>query len=512
MTPELLARALQEFLAEARSGVVIEDSQIIFDLESAQYSISSERGKCLLHLWSEERNAVREVLDSELKNGDLQVTVRSFAQARPHKLEICRDRDRRTPSVKKAARTQYARVLQRVLQKEFPAWTLDKGKLSTSMDLEQSFSPVYARGLLRRGRSAIAVMGVNRQETQGPVDAALTFGLLWLEACRHREAGRTLVEGLRLYVPPRSSTTLQVRMAHLNREIAKFQICEFEERDESLREIDTADHGNIETRLVRCPDAANALSRFEPTIRKVLAAVPQGETAVLSPAEIAFRLHGLEFARVRTQSVPGTFNVEEEAVFGVAGYCARLTAETEPQFAEFAKVINEVRNKDGNRRDPLWRMYPERWLESLIFKDVAAIDARLDPAHVYSQVPAFSASDRAMIDVLTRTRAGRLAVLELKADEDIHLPLQGLDYWARVLWHHQRGEFQQNGYFSGSQLSAEAPLLFLVAPSLRVHPAVDTVLRYFSREIQWTLVGLDERWRDGIKVVFRKTSAKAISA
>jgi len=332
MSPELLARALQEFLAEARCGVVVEDSQIIFDLETAQYSISSERGKCLLHLWSEERNVVREVLDSELKNGDLQVSVRSFAQARPHKLEICRDRDRRTPSVRKAARSRYAQIVQRVLQKEFPGWTLDKGKLSTSMDLEQSFSPVYARGLLRRGRSAVAVMGVNRQETQGSVDAALTFGLLWLEACRHREAGRTLVEGLRLYVPPQSSATLQVRMAHLNREIAKFQVCEFEERDESLREIDTADHGNIETRLVHCPDAANTLSRFEPTIRKVLAAVPQSETAVLSSAEIAFRLHGLEFARVRTQSVPGTFNVEEEAVFGVAGYSARLTAEIEPQF------------------------------------------------------------------------------------------------------------------------------------------------------------------------------------
>ena len=29
-----------------------------------------------------------------------------------------------------------------------------------------------------------------------------------------------------------------------------------------------------------------------------------------------------------------------------------------------------------------------------------------------------------MIDVLTVTREGRLAVLELKANEDIHLPLQ----------------------------------------------------------------------------------------
>jgi hypothetical protein len=117
-----------------------------------------------------------------------------------------------------------------------------------------------------------------------------------------------------------------------------------------------------------------------------------------------------------------------------------------------------------------------------------------------------------MIDILTRTRDSRLAVLELKADEDIHLPLQGLDYWARVLWHHQRSEFQQYGYFPGVELSPRPPFLFLVAPSLRIHPAVDAVLGYFSPEIEWTLVGVDERWRERVKVIFRKTKESAASA
>jgi hypothetical protein len=109
-----------------------------------------------------------------------------------------------------------------------------------------------------------------------------------------------------------------------------------------------------------------------------------------------------------------------------------------------------------------------------------------------------------MIDVLTTTREGRLAVVELKADEDIHLPLQGLDYWSRVAWHHGRGEFQRFGYFSGRELSLERPLLFLVAPALHVHPATDTLLHYISPEIEWTVVGIDERWRDGVRAVFRK--------
>jgi hypothetical protein len=153
-------------------------------------------------------------------------------------------------------------------------------------------------------------------------------------------------------------------------------------------------------------------------------------------------------------------------------------------------------------------LHPERWLESLVVKNISALDSQLDPRWRYSQVPAFSASDRAMIDVLTLTREGRLAVLELKADEDIHLPLQGIDYWARVAWHHERGEFQKFGYFAGRELSPQTPLLVMVAPALHVHPATDTLLRYISPEIEWALLGVDERWRKELRVVFRKRSRR----
>ncbi|HEV7673904.1 MAG TPA: hypothetical protein VGQ12_05175 [Candidatus Angelobacter sp.] len=512
MTPDLLARALQEFLAASRSALVLEDGQVLFDLESAQYSISSEKDRCLLHLWSQERNLVRHVVDCELKSGTLMLTVRRFGQARPIKMEICRDRNRRPPTVQKATRSRYARLLERAVRRETPGWTLDKARLSTSMDLERSFSPVYARGLLRKGRSAFAVMGVNQQETQSSIDAALTFALLWLNACREREAGRSVVEGLRLYVPPKTSATIQIRLAHLNHNAAKFQLFEFDESDESCNQVDLSDHGNIQTRLVRFPDAAQVRSRFAATVSRIMALAPQAEIAVISSTELSFRLHGLELARVRLANAPGTFQVAEEVIFGPPGYETRLSEGTASAFAEFIKTVVEARSMSGDRRDPLWRIYPERWLESLIFKNVTAVDSSLDPAHVYSQVPAFSASDRAMIDVLTCTRDARLAVLELKADEDIHLPLQGLDYWARVLWHHNRGEFQQYGYFSGLQLSPRPPLLLLVAPSLRVHPATDTLLRYFSPAIECSLIGVDERWREGIKVIYRKSSPRSVSA
>jgi hypothetical protein len=106
-------------------------------------------------------------------------------------------------------------------------------------------------------------------------------------------------------------------------------------------------------------------------------------------------------------------------------------------------------------------------------------------------------------------------VIELKAEEDLHLALQGLDYWVRVRAHHLEnpdpvtglGEFQRNGYFGGVRLARDAPRLFLVAPALRIHPATETVLRYLSPRVEWTLVAIDERWRQEIRVVWKKRSS-----
>jgi hypothetical protein len=45
-----------------------------------------------------------------------------------------------------------------------------------------------------------------------------------------------------------------------------------------------------------------------------------------------------------------------------------------------------------------------------------------------------------------------------------------------------------------------------------VHPATDTVLRYFTPTIEWSLIGVDERWREGVRVVYRKSARKGASA
>ena len=502
VTPESLTRTVNDFLAEAYGAVVLEDGAVAFDLAQAKYSISGEYNKCLLHLWSAERNAVRRVLDAEVRSGTLYLAVQRLGQSRPSRLEICRERDRRSPSAKKSARACYQQKLRRAIERHFPAFTI--ARLSSGLDLEKSFGPIYARGLMRQGQSAFALLGVNASETQASIDAALTFAILWLDVCRGRTGGKFLVEGLIIVLPHGCSSLSRERMAHLNRTAAKWRLFEFDERHDSLVEIDDTDRGNVATRLVHAPNETSARQRFAPSIARIQQVLPNCEVAVLSPAEIAFRWRGLEFARARLAAEPVTLQSQQDIVFGVGAEERVLDDRNWALFVQLLTALREARHPYGPRHHPLFRMHPERWLESLVKTDVSVIDERLETESAYSQVPAFSAADRAMIDVLTLTHDGRLAVVELKADEDIHLPLQGLDYWARVQWHHQRGEFLQFGYFGGRVLSPLPPLLFLVAPTLHVHPATDTILRYISPEITWVFVGIDERWREGVRVIFRK--------
>ncbi len=508
MTSQTLASTLEGFLSGSSNAVVIEDGSVAFDLGEAKYSISGESNKCLLHLWSPERNVVRRVLDVEIKGETLRVTVQRMGQARPTKLEICRERDARTASTKRATRVSYQRVLERVLRKQFPE--LSVGQLSTAMDLEKSFGPVYARGLVRRGQSGFAVLGVNRQELQSSIDAALTFGILWLDLCREERAGKLVIEGLKLFIPEGCSAMVRERMSHLNAAAAKWQLYELEERGEELKRLEIFDGGNISTRLIRCHDEKEIRTRFSAQIALVKTLMPEIEVGILSPAEVSFRCHGLEFARARLSAKPGNFRSGPEIVFGTGPGERVLDGNNFAHFERLIRSIGEVRHAEGPGESRWWRLHPERWLESLVVKNICALDDQLDPRWCYSQVPAFSASDRAMIDVLVVNREGRLAVVELKADEDIHLQLQGIDYWARVAWHHARGEFQKFGYFAGRELSPRSPVLVMVAPALHVHPATDTLLRYVSPKIDWVLLGIDERWRQELRVVFRKRPEHAL--
>lgn len=351
MTPESLGQMLEEFLGGSRHATVLEDGAVVFDLLESKYSISGEYNKCVLHLWSAERNAVRRVVDAEIRNGNLRLLVQKLGQARPSKMEICRGHDHRTPATRRTARVTYQQHLRRALERHFPDFTV--GRLSNAMDLEKSFGPIYARGMLRRGRSVFAVLGVNQYETQASIDAALTFGILWLDACRHQFDQRLLVEGLKLFLPAGTSALTRERLVHLYSGAAKWHLYEYDERHDAIAAIDFSDRGNIATHLVRCPNESAALERFEDSIHYVLGLLPEAEVAVLSPAEIAFRWRGLEFARGRVAHEAASFRSGQELAFGIGAEERVLDDGNAPAFLSLVRRLRSTRGANGSRHQPL---------------------------------------------------------------------------------------------------------------------------------------------------------------
>jgi hypothetical protein len=609
-----VAQQIEEFLARHAEAVVLEDGKVIFDLRSAKASINTEHERCTLHLWSEERNLVRQIVSVTERAGSLRLATQRFGHAQTKLLELVGSRERRTPTTRETARQRYVQTLERVLARTFEDWICEGFR--TAMDLERSFGPAYARGSMVRGQTAWAVIGVNEQESATVIDGVLTLGILWLHYCREQAGGRRLYQGLKVIVPRGAAMLTLSRMAWLHAEAAQWELWELEQRSEELTQRDASDQGNVRTRLVHLPDEEAARERFAAGVEQVMRLVPVGEEGrveqrLRNTAELAFLLHGMEFARVRIGLAPNSFAQTLEITAGVGpsetplhegnrAELAEMVAElfARRRAAEAAGVsrqrrvqpyrrigepmgapaharlqASERRGARNSAQDPMYRAVPERWLESMLRRDLAPLTRglaptprkvtrsnagqfanetdpdtignrvdvadtreaevggnrlqpeayesrvipRLDPQHVYSQVPAIAgAGDHGLLDLLGVTADGRLAVIELKVDDDLHFALQGLDYWIRVRQHHLEtvdaatgmGEFQRHGYFRGVELSPLPPRLYLVAPSLHIHPATETILRYMSPRVEWNLLALDERWRQQIRVVWRKQSGR----
>lgn len=502
----VLARSIEEYLAAHPAAAILEDGRVLFDLRLAQWSVSADHGRCLLHLWSAERNLVRAVSAVETRRHALRVETCRFGKSRSQALTLVPDPDFRTPTARDTARKRHLRALEQAIARQFPSWSPEGFR--SAMDMEHSFGPAYARGLVTRGQSAFAIIGAGPEELPSVIDGALTLGVLWLAYCREHSGGRRVVQGLKVVVPAGHAALTHARMALLNASAAQWELYELDSAG-TLTSCLPGDVGNLDVVLTHAFDPEAALERCGAAVEHLLALLPPGvreatEIRPRSATEIGFALHGLEYARVRYRLAAGSFARQDEITFGAGPNETLLDASTEAHFLELLDQLVRGRYAGGSAMNPLFRLQPERWLESILRRDLSVIDGGLGGGPVYSQVPAFSAGGRTLLDLLTVTRAGRLAVIEVKADDDLHLPLQALDYWSRVRQLHRAGAFTRHGYFPGLQLSAEDPQLYLVAPSLHIHPANETVLQSLSAAVPWQLVGLDEHWREDCRVLLRK--------
>jgi hypothetical protein len=459
-----ILEAVERFLQASQDPVLCEPGEEWLAITPENFAIEERGGCAQLQAWDQRRNLVRRVTGIERETrGKLVLKVARFGKLQGTLELIDRGRAMRDNLPLKSARLGFREQFRQFLRRQFPAYKL--AELSTEADLEHMLSPAYPRALLRQGATAWAAIGAASDACYP--DGVLTFGLIWLDYLRQREPSLA-IQGLVLYLPAARAKTTCLRLLYLDPAAAQYRAFVFD--DEGLEEhVDLRDYGNLDTHL-------------EPYRRRTLdppMAETEGVEAIeLGDGELSFRVHGLEFARTGTEQLPGRGKRVSELM--------RLRS---PHAAD--------------RRNALYRRNPEAWLESQVRSHIREIDASLLSTPVYGQVPAFVAADRGVLDLLAVDHRGRLAVIELKASEDVHLPLQALDYWMRVQWHVERCEFQANGYFPGLELLREPPRLLLVSPALDFHPSNERVLRYFSPQIPVERVGVGLEWRKELKVMYR---------
>jgi hypothetical protein len=489
---------IELFINSLSHPLVVEDEVELFDLSASQWRLSVEFGKLIFTAWNAAHSVSRRIEEVAYRDGErLGVFARKAGGRETVTLEF-RPADTAAGGVDKApGRAAFQKQLLAMLARQYPGCSFER--VSHRSDREHSFSAWYTRGVARQGRTAWAFLGVSENEPPAASDAALAFGLIWLDWLRsHSE--RVTYPGLKLIFPPRAAETCAHRAAYLNHRAVQVEILEWSAKDDRPSVIDWRDYGNVETRLTPRRVGADLLERHSGLLSRLL-----GEdlakvevVADAAAAALSIRVLGLEVARLEGLLAP-------RIAFGLPGSARRLDEGNLSEFRQFLETA--LRSRCAASPAPsgdLYRLQSERWLESMVVRDVTKLDPALMPDCVYPQVPAFTGMDRGVIDILLATRSGRLAVLELKVHEDINLPLQGLDYWLRVKWLQERGQLQQFGYFSGIELADSPPLLYLVCPAFRFHSTTGRMLRYLEPTIRILQVGINDGWRKEIKILFRR--------
>jgi len=374
-------------------------------------------------------------------------------------------------------------------------------RLSLSRGTKPGQPGRYAQIVLLRRRERIAVTGPVVSSPPSAVDAFLSSALLWFR----RTSDRTkppFVEQLWLIVSPELLNPVIYRVALLRSGLR------------SIIRVFTVDDQLTALTTASCPDKdelwKKKLARFPPVAAAtpcelsslIIAEAPDAIDVVHSRHGETLRYFGLPFARVR--SLLG----QERAWFGIDRVHRCLLDES--TWNAWQNLMDDLREHRSSlaldHRHAFYRAAPEAWLESLLRRDITKLDPGLIIAPLHAQFRTARGAKLGIrpIDLLALRQDGRLVVIELKVSEDREHVLQGADYWRRVEAHRRRGHIAKAKLFGPRTISDEPPLVYLVAPTLRVHPAFQTLAHCISSDIEIYRFDINEDWRSGVRVMRRE--------
>jgi hypothetical protein len=468
-------------------------------LRRSEIDIAISHGRLMLSCWTEKGNRTWRILDWQWNGRVLLLNASRRMGAERARLELIprASANSITGTIRAARQLRCDRIAKLACDYQ-PATTIERCALSPGTRRGQPGR--YVRILLRCKGGRIAVAGPVIASHPSSVDALLSATLLWFTRTRERTKP-PYVEQLWLVLPEELLKPACYRLVLLRESLRN--IVRVFSVDDDLREL----------MPVNCPDRdelwKKKLARFPavPTAtvseqtQAIIAEAPEAIDVVHARHGLTLRYFGLPFARVR--SLLGV----ERVWFGIDAAHRRLLDETSRR--DWQLLLHDLREHRSasslDHHHAFYRTAAEAWLESLLRRDITKLDPGLIIAPLHAQFRTAHSGKLGIrpIDLLALRQDGRLVVIELKASEDREHVLQGADYWRRVEAHRRRGHIARAKLFGDKRIKDEPPLVYLVAPTLRVHPSFQTLARCISSDIELYRLDINEDWRRGIRVMRR---------
>jgi len=506
MALHLTSRYLNTACAEI-SALFREYAEWLFVSEGSAYALRRDEielsvvhDRLVLSCWTEQGTRLWHVLGWEWNGQLLGFKVSRRLGAELSRIELIPRTSAKAIAVTiRAARQLRCERLAQLAAALEPGLTIER--LALSRGTKPGQPGRYAQILLRTRHERIAVTGPIVSSQPSAVDAFLSAALLWFRRTSDRSR-QPYVRHLWLIVSAELLKPMLFRVALLCDSLSSIIRVFIVDNDlTSLREVSCPPKvGLWKKKLARFPPVAAGLT--SELSSAIIAEAPDAIDVVHARHGETLRYFGLPFARVR--SLLG----KNKVWFGSDRSHRRLLDES--TWNDWQNLIRDLREHRSafapDHAHAFYRAAPEAWLESMLRRDITKLDPGLIIAPLHAQFRTARGAKLGIrpIDLLALRQDGRLVVIELKVSEDREHVLQGADYWRRVEAHRRRGHIARAKLFGTRRISDVSPLVYLVAPTLRVHPSFQTLAQCIARDVEIYRFDINEDWRSDVRVMRRQ--------
>src|SRR2546423_3214674 len=493
-------RAIRDLISSHSEWFVSEDARAPVAIATDEFDVTTAQDRLMFSTWMETGSRVWRIIAWTWTDEKLVLQARRRMGAQTATIELVpRASAKALVAGITVARQQRCEILASLVSEHLGGAKIERAVLSPGMRRDQPGR--YGRIILRQPHERIAATAIVARSDTRNADSLFSSTLLWF-ARLQTSPKRPSINRLLMVVEHNILEAARQRLVLLSDSVRqRIDLYEIDDNWQAIKPTRPWDRKYLWRKgLKRFPSVAS--EQASDHVSEIIATTPDAIDLVASRHGQTLRYHGLPFARVRRVMD------RDRMWFGVEG--SRRRSLDDFHHRDWVKLLNDLQSYRNDscrdRRHWLYRAAGEAWLESILRRDISKLDPGLivAPLHAQFRTSHGGPTGARPIDLLALRHDGRLAVIELKVNEDREHVFQGVDYWRRVEAHRRRAHISAAKLFGDREISDESPLVYLVAPGLRFHPSFRTLAKTIAPDIEVYRFDINEDWRSGVRVVRRE--------